>query len=662
MNAMRRQSIYVLCFLLLAIAAPYLPAVDGPFLWDDRPLFLGEGGTQVRPPLSRKDPFAVFLRPFWQPGATSKETISFYRPLITLSYELDLRLHGENPVGFHLTNLAFHLLNCALLYLLCRRHGAPQLLGAAAVLLWGLFPRLTESVTWISGRTDVLATTFCLLALLLHRPTLGRRLLSALCIGLGLLCKEVAAAAALALALCEVEALPAGPMDLRDLRRLALRLTPLALCCLGYGLLRTHVLSSVVRDGPGPLPPWLRLIHVPEALGAYALMLIDPWHPATQIGLLGKPEALPTLLGGLLLLSGVPLAFFLVRTRRSPSSGGPSGRPSAWPSVWIGAALSLSALSLVLHVLPLPVDVVAADRFLYVPLCGVLVALSPALGALHAPQRGAMMRRGVLCGMLCLGASFGLAVMHRNLDFRDEVRFWVDALRRTRPDNGRPALELGNVYYRAGLFTDALRLYQRAVAAVGTAPVQQGIAQSATSNQANCLSQLGRYEDARLLRRFLISAQPQVPQYHHDLGLLYLHEERYEDARAALRQAIALYPNYRNAQVLLRTIDQLEADAGEPADPVARAERLTRLGRRPDAEAAWVAVAAAPASSAQEVRKALGYLVLHGKAAQAQAALQRVQAMAPGDRESAGLALLVAERASLEARLVAARPAIFGAQ
>lgn len=657
MKSMRRQSLYVICFLLLFVAAPYLPAVDGPFLWDDRPLFLGEGGTQVRPQLSLRDPFAVFLRPFWQPGATSRETISFYRPLITLSYELDLRLHGENPVGFHLTNLAFHLLNCALLYLLCRRHGAPQLLGAAAVLLWGLFPRLTESVTWISGRTDVLATTFCLLALLVHRPTPRRRVLSALCIGLGLLCKEVAAAAALALALCEAEALSAGPpagaglKDRRDLRRLALHLAPLALICLGYGLLRTRVLSSVVRDGPGVLSTLDRLLHVPEALGAYALMLLDPWHPATQIGLLGKPEALPVLLGGLLLLSGVPLAFFLVRARR------------LLPSARIGAALAFSSLSLVLHVLPLPVDVVAADRFLYVPLCGALLALSPALGALEG--RGPRARRVALAGLLCLGLSFGLSVMHRNLDFRDEVRFWVDALRRTRPDNGRPALELGNVYYRAGLFADALRLYQRAVVAVGPAPVQQGIAQSATSNQANCLSQLGRYEEARLLRRFLISAQPQVPKYHHDLGLLYLHEERYDDARAALGQALALYPDYRNAQVLLRTIEQLAAQAdAPPGDLVARAERLTRLGRRPDAEAAWVAVAAAPASSAQDVRKALGFLLLHGKAAQARAALQRLQSFGPGSEgpEIAGMALLVSERESLEARLVAARQAIFGAQ
>jgi len=103
-----------------------------------------------------------------------KEHGGFFRPLFILSYLIDIKLWGANPVGFHLCNLAFHSLNSFFVFALSLRmvenlklsSGAKKGISLAAGALFLLHPSHTEAVSWISGRVDVLATFFCLAALL----------------------------------------------------------------------------------------------------------------------------------------------------------------------------------------------------------------------------------------------------------------------------------------------------------------------------------------------------------------------------------------------------------------------------------------------------------------------------------------------------------------
>ena len=77
-------------------------------------------------------------------------TQPYYRPLTIFPLALDHELWGADPRGFHRTNVALHLLVCALVFLLARRLGAEVVAAALATLAWGLFPRLTEAVTFVS--------------------------------------------------------------------------------------------------------------------------------------------------------------------------------------------------------------------------------------------------------------------------------------------------------------------------------------------------------------------------------------------------------------------------------------------------------------------------------------------------------------------------------
>ncbi len=100
----------------------------------------------------------------------------FFRPLLILSYVVDRTLWGSNPFGYHLTNVALHALNSYLVFILSarllrRNRHDPAIsfrISVAAGLIFLLLPSHTEAVSWISGRTDLIATLFSLTALIIY--------------------------------------------------------------------------------------------------------------------------------------------------------------------------------------------------------------------------------------------------------------------------------------------------------------------------------------------------------------------------------------------------------------------------------------------------------------------------------------------------------------
>lgn len=91
----------------------------------------------------------------------------YYRPLVNLSYWLDFQLWGLDPTFMHLENIAVHLVNVLLVFLLTSRLPASSKttsLPYLSALLFGLHPINSESVNWIAGRTDAFAAMFILCA------------------------------------------------------------------------------------------------------------------------------------------------------------------------------------------------------------------------------------------------------------------------------------------------------------------------------------------------------------------------------------------------------------------------------------------------------------------------------------------------------------------
>jgi hypothetical protein len=105
--------------------------------------------------------------------AYQNSTSGLYRPFTTLTYLLNYAVLGnaDRPAGYHLVNLLLHAVNVSLIYALGLvlfaniRIGRPALALAA---VWAVHPILTESVTNIVGRADMLAGLGILAALLCH--------------------------------------------------------------------------------------------------------------------------------------------------------------------------------------------------------------------------------------------------------------------------------------------------------------------------------------------------------------------------------------------------------------------------------------------------------------------------------------------------------------
>jgi protein O-mannosyl-transferase len=136
---------------LCAVFEVYAPALNGPFLLDDTYL-----------PYGRPDLIYAPLR-IW---------VSGLRPLLAFSFWLNFKVSGQETFGYHLTNVALHLSNGFLVFLVLRKALAwvqadkwmSQILPLFAAGVFLLHPLQTESVSYVASRSETLSLFFLLCA------------------------------------------------------------------------------------------------------------------------------------------------------------------------------------------------------------------------------------------------------------------------------------------------------------------------------------------------------------------------------------------------------------------------------------------------------------------------------------------------------------------
>ena len=169
--------------LLATVALTFLlfgNGIGGSFILDD--------GRAIFPSPQERSMGTIpmeFLRPYylWQ------STTGLYRPLTQISYVLNLAV-SDKPTLFHVVNILIHSLNTWLLFILVIRVFKSRRLAYISYGLFLFLPIHVEAVTYISGRSDLLALFFGLLILLAFY--LKKYWLSGLAFLLAVLSKEVA--------------------------------------------------------------------------------------------------------------------------------------------------------------------------------------------------------------------------------------------------------------------------------------------------------------------------------------------------------------------------------------------------------------------------------------------------------------------------------------
>ena len=163
-------------FILLALAAcglivlVYWPGLSGRFLFDDYPNIVSNVPVHAE---------SLNLESIGT-AAKAYEHGYYGRPLATISFALNYIVGGTDPFGFKATNLAIHLLNSVLVFILLRRMLALPRAGQdwtstaalAIALLWAIHPLQISTVLYVVQRMETLSLTFVLAALIAY--LLGR--------------------------------------------------------------------------------------------------------------------------------------------------------------------------------------------------------------------------------------------------------------------------------------------------------------------------------------------------------------------------------------------------------------------------------------------------------------------------------------------------------
>ena len=373
----------VLAVVALVSAALYLPSTRYGFVWDDTGLITKNSL------LAGSRPADIFQRGFWAGSGdqVAGPHLPYYRPLVTLSFWLDLHVSHTNPHWFHLVNLLLYALAAAAVTLVLW-----ELLHSGAwALLGGLFftahSSHVESVAFISGRTDIMLTLFVGIAAFALLRSFRKHnrwwwLVIPPAFGLALLSKETAAVFPLLVALAPL--LVGAKYD----RRYWLPVLTTVMVLAGYLLLRTAAVPIAIPFAR-EAGIWGRLASIVNTFGLYVRMFFWPfkhqaWYQASDT----SPVSPLNMAAALLFVGSAPL---LALSRRLA--------PALWGYAWTIAFLLPVVSSLALGPL-------AAERLLLLPSAGIVMILMTVLSRMGASRSSArrIAGAGVAVVIVLLGA------------------------------------------------------------------------------------------------------------------------------------------------------------------------------------------------------------------------------------------------------------------
>jgi protein O-mannosyl-transferase len=341
-----------------------------------------------------------------------------WRPFCTLTYMLDAAV-SMHPAVFKAQSLAWHIGAAWLLMALARRllPEGRRRWALAAGLFFVLHPITTETVDNASFREDALVTFFVLATLILSLD--GRRWLALGAFGLGLLSKESAVVAPVLLLLLRWARLDGDPSSprprpTRKAAAIVREIAPLGVLTVAY---------LAIRLGPMAIPlPYARypggtfaatLAGLPAIWAHDIRLVLFPWPLCadyTGYFRFGRQALVPigAFVGALALVVGA-VALIVVAARRRQHLAA------------FGVAWFFVALVPVSNLMPIPIP--AADRFLYLPLAGISLAVAACVAVL-AERLPATARRPALAASAAVLAAFIVGCNVRHAAWRDDRTLW----------------------------------------------------------------------------------------------------------------------------------------------------------------------------------------------------------------------------------------------
>ncbi|HVP68122.1 MAG TPA: tetratricopeptide repeat protein [Anaeromyxobacteraceae bacterium] len=458
---------------------------------------------------------------------------SNWHPLTWVSHMVDVQVFGIEPGPPHVVNVLLHFVASLLLFLFLRSGTGRPWPSATVALLFAVHPLHVESVAWISERKDLLSAVFWMAACLAYvhyarAPSVTRYVGVALALAASLLAKPMAVTLPFVFLLLDywpLGRMPVSEGSGRRLGRLVLEKLPL------FGLSAASSVASFLaqyRGGAVSVPlamagPLGLPTRVGNAVLSYVAYLtkaawpegLVPLYPHPGLDAAGFPAWKAT--GAALLLLGVTAAVLLQARKR--------------PYLPVGWFWYLGTLVPVIGLVQIGLQGMA-DRYTYIPLVGIFVALTwwvADLAGRDARWRAAAALAGVL-------AAAGLGLVARR-----QVSYWKDSFTlfghavSVNPENWLAWRNLGGAYQEADRHDEAIRCLEESLR-------RMPYTDETWNALAVSYSRVGRHAEAAGAFRRAVDYGPENAVVWYNFGIECASQGRWDEAMAIEQRLRTLDP------------------------------------------------------------------------------------------------------------------------
>ncbi|MEX2272212.1 MAG: tetratricopeptide repeat protein [Vicinamibacterales bacterium] len=518
----------------------------------------------------------------------------YWHPLTWLSHMLDVSLWGRDAGAHHLVNLWFHIVNSWLVFAIFRYTTYTFWPSAFIAAVFAAHPLHVESVAWVAERKDVLSACFMLMALLAYAiyARVGQPWHYAACLtafALALMAKPMAVTLPALLLALDVWPLKRvkWTSGLRDWGLRLLEKLPM------FAMAAAAAVITIIRQSEMGAMASLEALSLSaravNALVGYAWYLALIFWPAGLVAFhpirIWPSTVVMTSLLVLVLVSAAALRF-----RREH------------PYLLTGWLFFLIALAPVSGVFQAGEQAIA-ERFVYLPMLGIVMAVTWAVVESGWPQR--LMPKFLPLAAGGIVVALTVSARAQVPVWSDSLTLWVHALE-ARGESTRAYEKLAEAQRERGDLASALLNYQRALdlspknafryhAVVRNAmgltasrrgdfglavqhlllsvQADEGFAE-AQLNLGNALAASGNHAEAEKQFRVAVQLNPNLTEAHLGLGGAVLRQGRAAEAQRYYEAAIELQPDLAEAHNGLGAALMVDGQVDEAIPQLREAVRL----------------------------------------------------------------------------------------
>ncbi|MCE5315331.1 MAG: tetratricopeptide repeat protein [Armatimonadota bacterium] len=444
MNGNKRPLVTWLLGAITASIIPYVYSLRGGFVRDDLQLIIMDPASQN---------ISFFAKAFQKPFlyGFSKSEALYYRPLVTISYQLNNTLSLHNSVLCRLTNVMLYAAATALVVLFLWKLTSKAAVAGVGGIAFAVLPSHTESVAWVAGRTDIIAGIFMLGSFLafieacrarprFHWPLAG---ICSLLFGCALLSKEHALVLPLLLGIYAWVFLDSIRRD-EVLKWTAVLMLPMVI----YVVMRRYALEApfdsqithlfkerILRTG-FLCTQYVRMLFIPQ--------LLRPVYDDPSTCTLSTPALLAAW------LTPIALVATSIWARRKA------------PIVAFGAAWVLVGLLPVVDIIPLRGGMVA-ERFVYISSIGSSMIIGWVICKIYECRPKSFQIMPIAAAILASGYLIysGACAMSSSLYSESNLE-WARRVAQTKPRHAFSLFAAGEFFAATGYYKEAAQQFEAA--------------------------------------------------------------------------------------------------------------------------------------------------------------------------------------------------------